>query len=68
MTPEFRYEKLRWKEIDEAAQKNRVILIPIACVEDHGPHLPLDVDIAISRLDREKGIVMARRRRAPRAR
>jgi len=47
MTPEVRYEKLRWKEIDEAVQSNRVVLIPIACVEDHGPHLPLDVDIAI---------------------
>jgi creatinine amidohydrolase len=47
MAVEYRYEKMRWKEIDESAQKNRVVLIPIACVEDHGPHLPLDVDIAI---------------------
>jgi creatinine amidohydrolase len=47
MAIEFRYEKLKWKQIDEAAQQNRVVVIPIACVEDHGPHLPLDVDIVI---------------------
>jgi creatinine amidohydrolase len=47
MYPEYRYEKLKWKEVDEAAQRDRVVVVPIACVEDHGPHLPLDVDIVI---------------------
>lgn len=47
MPIECRYEKLKWKQIDEAAQQNRVVVIPIACVEDHGPHLPLDVDVVI---------------------
>jgi creatinine amidohydrolase len=47
MTTEYRYEKLRWREIDEAAQQNRVVVIPIGCVEDHGAHLPLDVDNVI---------------------
>jgi len=47
MAIEFRYEKLKWRQVDEAAQQNRVVVIPIACVEDHGPHLPLDVDSVI---------------------
>lgn len=47
MSVEFRYEKMKWADINEAVQQNRVVIIPIACVEDHGAHLPLDTDIVI---------------------
>jgi creatinine amidohydrolase len=41
----WRYEKLTWPEINLAVKKQPVILVPIGSVEQHGPHLPLDVDM-----------------------
>ena len=42
---EFRYEKLTWPEIDEAVQSGQVCVVPCGAVEQHGHHLPLDVDL-----------------------
>jgi creatinine amidohydrolase len=42
---EFRYEKLTWPEINDAVELGKVCVVPCGSVEQHGPHLPLDVDI-----------------------
>lgn len=42
---EYRYEKLTWPEINDAVDDNQVVLVPCGAVEQHGPHLPLDVDL-----------------------
>ncbi len=42
---EYRYEKLTWPEINDAIAANMVCIVPCGSVEQHGPHLPLDVDI-----------------------
>ncbi|MDA1013870.1 MAG: creatininase family protein [Planctomycetota bacterium] len=42
---EYRYEKLTWPEINEAIEQNQVCIIPCGAVEQHGDHLPLDVDL-----------------------
>lgn len=42
---EYRYEKLTWPEINDAVELGKVCIIPCGSVEQHGPHLPLDVDI-----------------------
>ncbi|HIA18173.1 MAG TPA: creatininase family protein [Planctomycetaceae bacterium] len=42
---EYRYEKLTWPEINDAVELGKVCVIPCGSVEQHGPHLPLDVDI-----------------------
>lgn len=42
---EYRYEKLTWPEINDAVEMNKVCIIPCGAVEQHGPHLPLDVDL-----------------------
>lgn len=42
---EYRYEKLTWPEINDAIEMQKVCIIPCGSVEQHGPHLPLDVDI-----------------------
>jgi creatinine amidohydrolase len=42
---EFRYEKLTWPEINDAIELGKVCIVPCGSVEQHGPHLPLDVDI-----------------------
>ncbi len=41
---EFRYEKLSWPEVNDAVEKEKMIVIPVGSTEDHGHHLPLDVD------------------------
>ena len=42
---EYRYEKLTWPEINDAVEMGKVCIIPCGSVEQHGHHLPLDVDI-----------------------
>src|SRR4051812_34676816 len=42
---EHRYEKLTWPEINDAIELGKVCLVPCGAVEQHGPHLPLDVDL-----------------------
>src|SRR5438105_15960393 len=41
----YRYEKLTWPEINDAVEMGKVCIVPCGSVEQHGPHLPLDVDI-----------------------
>jgi len=40
----YYYDKLTWPEMREAAAQGRVIVLPVGSTEQHGPHLPLDVD------------------------
>ena len=42
---EHRYEKLTWPEINDAVDLGKVCIIPCGAVEQHGHHLPLDVDL-----------------------
>jgi creatinine amidohydrolase len=42
------YERLTWPEVRRAAAEQRVCLIPVATLEDHGPHLPIDTDLRIT--------------------
>src|SRR5438477_12752338 len=41
----WRYEKLTWPEINDAVKKKLPVVVPIGSIEQHGPHLPLDVDM-----------------------
>ncbi|MFN7924662.1 MAG: creatininase family protein [Bryobacteraceae bacterium] len=40
----YLYQHHTWPELGEVAKKQPVVVLPIGSVEDHGPHLPLDVD------------------------
>jgi creatinine amidohydrolase len=42
------YGRLTWPEIRRAVAEDRVCLIPVATLEDHGPHLPLDTDLRLT--------------------
>lgn len=42
---EYRYEKLTWPEVNDAIEMGKVCIVPCGAVEQHGPHLPLDVDL-----------------------
>ncbi len=45
---EHRYEKLTWPEINLAIEAGKIPIIPVGAIEQHGPHLPLDVDMLLS--------------------
>jgi len=38
------YRILTWPEVRQAAERGAVIVIPVAAIEQHGPHLPVDTD------------------------
>ena len=44
-TEPWRYEKLTWPEVNEAVKRRLPVVVPIGSIEQHGPHLPLDVDM-----------------------
>jgi creatinine amidohydrolase len=46
-TAPLRYERLTWPEVREVAAEDRVCLIPVATLEDHGLHLPIDTDVRL---------------------
>jgi len=52
---EYRYEKLTWPEINDAIDMGKVCIVPCGAVEQHGPHLPLDVESRLPRRHREGG-------------
>jgi creatinine amidohydrolase len=41
----FYYDELTWQEINTAVEAKKVVLLPIGSTEQHGHHLPLDVDL-----------------------
>jgi creatinine amidohydrolase len=40
----YYYQHYTWQEIPELVRKQPVVVLPVGSVEDHGLHLPLDVD------------------------
>lgn len=51
----YRYADHTWPEIDRAAEMNKVIVLPTGSVEDHGHHLPLDMDHQVEKICLEAG-------------
>jgi creatinine amidohydrolase len=45
MAAKYRYEEFTWPEIKEAVADNRVAVLPVGTIEQHGPHLPLLTDV-----------------------
>lgn len=47
-TRKYLYADLTWPEVNDAVELKKVILLPVGSTEQHGPHLPLDVDNLIA--------------------
>ena len=43
----YRFAEMIWYETKEAAEQDRVAVLPVATYEDHGPHLPVDTDVVL---------------------
>jgi creatinine amidohydrolase len=48
MTRKHLFAEMTWPEVNEAVRQRRVILLPVGAIEQHGPHLPVDVDNRIT--------------------
>jgi creatinine amidohydrolase len=44
MISKFKFNELTWAEVNECVKEGRVVLLPVGAIEQHGPHLPIDVD------------------------
>jgi creatinine amidohydrolase len=44
MTTKHLFREMTWPEVNEAVAQRRVALVPVGAIEQHGPHLPVDVD------------------------
>jgi creatinine amidohydrolase len=42
---EFRYNRLTWPEVNDAIAAKKLVILPTGSTEQHGRHLPLDVDL-----------------------
>src|SRR5699024_3375853 len=43
----YLFGKMTWPEIRKAVEDNRVALVPVAMIEEHGHHLPVDTDLIL---------------------
>jgi creatinine amidohydrolase len=57
---EYRYNRLTWAEMNEAIAMQKVVILPTGSTEQHGRHLPLDVDVFLT-----ESICLEVGRRAP---
>lgn len=57
---EYRYNRLTWEEMNEAIALEKVVILPTGSTEQHGPHLPLDVDLFLA-----ESVCLEAGRRAP---
>ena len=59
-----RMAEMSWQDYQEKIKSNAVVILPVGSTEEHGPHLPLGVDVILStgfaeELAREIGGVVA---------
>jgi creatinine amidohydrolase len=45
---EYRYNRLTWAEMNDAIGMQKVVILPTGSTEQHGRHLPLDVDLFLT--------------------
>jgi creatinine amidohydrolase len=44
---EYRYNRLTWPEMNDAIAAQKLVILPTGSTEQHGRHLPLDVDLLL---------------------
>ena len=47
-TTEYRYNRLTWAEMNDAIAAEKVVILPTGSTEQHGRHMPLDVDLFLA--------------------
>jgi creatinine amidohydrolase len=62
MASTYHYGELTWPEVKAAAARGPVVVVPIATIEDHGLHLPIDTDVRLCSAVCEEAVSRARDR------
>ena len=44
----YEYNRLTWPEMNDAIEMQKVVILPTGSTEQHGPHMPLDVDLFLA--------------------
>jgi creatinine amidohydrolase len=59
MLPKRDWTEMTWQDLEDADTRRWIAVLPVAAVEQHGPHLPLGVDafVATAYLDRVRGLL-----------
>ena len=57
-TVKYRYGEMTWREVRDAAAAGRVAILPVATIEDHGHHLPIDTDVVLCTTVCERGAAL----------
>ncbi len=55
----FHYGEMTWPEVGSAAKSGMLAVVPIATIEDHGPHLPIDTDLRLCNAVCERAVGLA---------
>ncbi len=55
--PSHRYAELTWPQVAEWSTHDPVCVIPVATLEDHGYHLPIDTDVVIAETLAEQAVL-----------
>ena len=42
--PEIEWRKLRADQLRDLSKQDAIVILPVASLEQHGPHLPVEVD------------------------
>lgn len=59
MTVSRYWRHLKSRDFSTIAREDTVVVLPIAAIEQHGPHLPLDVDLRINEAILEEAVASA---------
>lgn len=53
-----KFGEMTWREVRDAAAAGRVAILPVATIEDHGNHLPIDTDVVLCTTVCERGAAL----------
>ena len=59
MAIEYHYGALTWPQVKEAVAARKVAVVPVAVLEDHGLHLPIDTDLLLCNAVCERAVAQA---------
>ena len=54
----YRFGEMTWPEVRDASAAGRVAILPVATIEDHGHHLPIDTDVVLCTTVCERGAAL----------
>jgi creatinine amidohydrolase len=48
MNPKRHWQEMSWQDFQSGNPQDWIVVVPVAAIEQHGPHLPLSVDATIA--------------------